>query len=381
MDFTYNEEQRMLTDSLRRLVADSWSFEQRRKRAAQTGLDQPAWQSLAELGVAGLLIPERYEGFGESPATLVAIQLELGRGLVSEPVIPSAVMSTALLLSCANEQINSECLPQMASGSLVCAIAYLEPGQRNAQRPAATQASAQADGFILNGKKKLVWLGASANTLIVSAVLDNETALFLVPADASGASAPGLTVQDFPTMDGYRCTDVEFSAVVVPAAALIAKGQSADDALAAAFDYGITALCAHAAGAMERLVEITADYLKTRHQFGRPLADFQVLQHRLADMLLHKELATSMAYVAATALGEVDVAERRRLLSSAKVSVAQAGRAIGQSAVQLHGGIGMTAELEVGDYFKRLTHTDFLLGDADFHLRRLEELFDREAVV
>lgn len=369
MDFTYNDEQRMLTDSLRRLVSDNWGAEQRRKRAAQPELDRQAWESLAELGVAGLLIPERYEGFGESPATLVAIQLELGKGLVSEPVIPSAVMATTLLLSAANDQINAELLPEMAGGALVCTVAYLEPGQRNVRRPGATHAVQKAKSYTLNGRKKLVWQGASADKLIVSAVLDGETALFLVPTDTQG-----LTVQDFPTMDGYRCADVELTGVVVEAKALIAQGKVADDALDNAMDYGIAAMCAHAAGAMDRLVEITADYLKTRRQFGRPLADFQVLQHRLADMLLHKELAISMAYVAATALGESDVAERQRLLSSAKVSVAEAGRYIGQSAVQMHGGIGMTAELEVGDYFKRLTHTDFLLGDTDFHLRRLEAL-------
>lgn len=373
MDFTYSEEQRMLTDSLRRLVADNWSFEKRRKRSRQEGLDQGAWQSLADLGVSGLLVPEQYEGYGESPATLVAVQLELGRGLVSEPVIPSAVMATALLLSSANEQINTECLPQMASGSLVCALAYLEAGQRNELRPVATRAVAGADGFILNGKKKLAWLGASAGRLIVTAVLNKETALFMVRADAAG-----IVMQDYPTIDGYRCADVELNDVHVPAAALIAQGHAADEALAYAMDYGIAAICAHAAGAMERLVEITAEYLKTRRQFGRPLADFQVLQHRLADMLLHKELAASVAYVAATALGEPNADERRRLLSSAKVSIAQAGRFVGQSAVQLHGGIGMTDELEVGDYFKRLTYTDYLLGDTDFHLKRLEDHFDRE---
>lgn len=373
MDFTYNEEQRMLTDSLRRLIADNWSFEQRRKRSQQPGLDANAWQSLADLGVSGLLVPEQYEGFGESPATLIAIQFELGRGLVSEPVIPSAVMATTLLLNGSNEQIKAECLPQMAAGSLVCAVAYLEPDQRNQLTPAATQAVASANGFVLDGKKKLVWQGSSAHKLIVSAVLDGETALFLVPADAAG-----VALQDFPTIDGYRCASIEFKGVQLPASALIAKGQEADDALAAAMDYGIAAICAHAAGAMGRLVEITAEYLKTRHQFGKPLADFQVLQHRLADMLLHKELAVSMAYVAASALGESNADERRRLLSSAKVSVAQAGRFIGQNAVQSHGGIGMTDELEVGDYFKRLTYTDYLLGDTDFHLKRLEELFDRE---
>lgn len=373
MDFTYNEEQRMFADSLRRLIADSFSFEQRRKRAGQQGLDKRVWQSLADLGVAGLLVPEQYEGFGESPATLVLMQRELGRGLVSEPVIPSAVMATMLILNGANEQIKTDYLPLMAAGKMVCALAYLEPDQRNQLIPASSQAVVQANDFILNGKKKLVWQGSSADKFIVSAILGGETALFLVSADADG-----VALQDYPTIDGYRCANIQFNAVALPETALIAQGQVADDALAIAMDYGITAMCAHAAGAMDRLVEITTDYLKTRQQFGRPLADFQVLQHRLADMLLRKELATSMAYVAASALGESDPTERRRLLSSAKVSAADAGRFVGQCAVQLHGGIGMTDELEVGDYFKRLTYIDFLLGDTDFHLKRLEEIFDQE---
>ncbi|RTZ41666.1 acyl-CoA dehydrogenase [Candidimonas sp. SYP-B2681] len=372
MDFTYNEEQRMLTDSLRRLVSDNWALAKRRERAQQQGLDQAAWQSLADLGVCGLLIPEQYEGYGESPATLVAVQFELGRGLVSEPVIPSAVICTTLLLNSSNEPLKTEILPLMASGSLVCAVAYLELDQRNEVGAATSSAVANPGGFTLDGAKKLVWLGASADQLIVSTVLDNETALFLVPADATG-----VVIQDFPTMDRYRCASISLNSVSVPQQALIARGQLADDALATALDYGVAALCAHAAGAMERLVEITAEYLKTRRQFGRPLAEFQVLQHRLADMLLHKELAVSMAYVAATALSASNADERRGLLSSAKVSVAQAGRFVGQNAVQLHGGMGMTDELEVGDYFKRLTFTDYLLGDTDFHLQRLEQLFDR----
>ncbi|NYT62542.1 acyl-CoA dehydrogenase family protein [Alcaligenaceae bacterium] len=373
MDFTYNEEQSMFADSVRRLVADGFSFEQRRKRAKQQGLDKQAWQSLADLGVAGLLVPAEYEGFGESPSTLVLIQSELGRGLVAEPVIPSAVMATALILNSGNEQIKTDCLPAMAAGEMVCALAYLEPDQRNQFAPVSTQAAASTDGFVLNGKKKLVWQGSSADKLIVSAVLNGETALLLVPADAAG-----LALQDYPTIDGYRCANIQFDNVAVPAAALIAKGKAADQAIAMAIDYGITAICAHAAGAMERLTEITTDYLRTRQQFGRPLADFQALQHRLADMLLHKELAVSMAYVAATALGETDPDERNRLLSSAKVKVAEAGRFVGESAVQMHGGIGMTDELDVGDYFKRLRYTDFLLGDTDFHLSRLEAIFDRE---
>lgn len=373
MDFTYNEEQRMLTDSLRRVVADNWTFEQRRARAKQSELDRDAWQSLAELGVSGLLIPEQYDGFGESPATLVAVQFELGRGLVSEPAIPSAVVATAALMHSGNDAMMAECLPHMASGDRVITLAYLETDQRNSVTPVVTQATADENGFILNGAKKLVWHGAQADQWIVSAVLNGETALFLVPADVHGAS-----LRDYPTIDGYRCAYIELDQVQLAQTALIASGKAAEAALDAAMDYGVTALCAHAAGAMQHLLEITADYLKTRQQFGRPLADFQALQHGLADMLLHQELATSMAYVAATALGETDPDVRRRLLSSAKVSVAENGRFVGQSAVQMHGGIGMTDELEVGDYFKRLTYTDQLFGNTDFHLSRLESLFERD---
>ncbi|NYT86458.1 acyl-CoA dehydrogenase family protein [Pollutimonas harenae] len=370
MDFTYNEEQRMLTDSLRRLVVEQWGFEQRRKRARQPELDRDAWQALVDLGIAGLLVPEQYDGFGESPATMAAIQLELGRGLVSEPVIPSTVMATTALLSSGNDTIQAECLPRMVTGEWIATVAYLEGDQCNGLTPSVTQAVAAAGGFTLNGSKKLVWQGVRATHLIVSAVLDGTMALFWIPADTASVS-----LKDYPTIDGDRCATIALDDVALPETALIAQGQEANAALAAAIDYGIAALCAHAAGAMQRLIEITVDYLKTRQQFGRPLADFQALQHRLADMLVRQELAASMAYVAAAALGEADPSERRRQLSSAKVSIAETGRYVGQNAVQLHGGIGMTDELEVGDYFKRLTYADYLLGNTDYHLTQLEALY------
>ena len=373
MDFTYNEEQRMLTDSLRRLMADGWAFEQRRERAAQTELNTASWQSLADVGVTGLIVPEEHGGFGESPATLVATQLELGRGLVAEPVIPSAVISTALLAHSDNEAVQAECLPSMAGGELVLALAYLEGNQHNNQTPQATQASKGGAGFVLNGAKKLVWAGGQAHKLIISAVLDGETALFLVDGNAQG-----LSRNDYPTMDGQRCAYITLDGVEVAEQALIAQGAAAEAALDAGIGYGVLALCAHAAGAMQRLVEITAEYLKTRQQFKRPLADFQALQFYLADMLIKQEVAISMAYVAAMGLGETDAEERQRLLSSAKVAVAEAGRFVGQTAVQLHGGIGVTHELEVGDFFKRLTFADYLLGDSDHHLNQLEALYQQE---
>ncbi|NYT78224.1 acyl-CoA dehydrogenase family protein [Alcaligenaceae bacterium] len=371
MDFTYDEQQRMLTDSLRRLVKDKFTFEARREQSQQSGLNNASWQSLAEVGVTGLLIPEQYDGFGESTATLVATQLELGRGLVSGPLIPSAVIATAVLLNSGNDTLKADYLPQMAAGSAVLALAYLEGEQQNDIEPSATRASETGDTYTLQGDKKLVWAGGSAHALIVSATLENELALFVVATDAEG-----LTLHDYPTIDGYRCATLQLNNVQVPKKALLARGEQARQALESGLDYGVTALCAHTAGAMEKLVEITAEYIKTRQQFGKPLAEFQVLQHRLADMMIKQELAASMAYVAATALGEEDIAERRRMLSSAKVLVPEYGRFVGESAVQMHGGIGMTDELEVGDYFKRITFVDYLLGNHDYHLDRLMALFD-----
>ncbi|NYT78829.1 acyl-CoA dehydrogenase family protein [Alcaligenaceae bacterium] len=368
MDFTYNDEQRMLADSLRKLVADNWSFDARRARAANPELDRLAWQSLADLGVTGLLVPEASGGFGEGANTLLVTQLELGRSLVAEPIIPSAVICTTVLAQSDNPAIVDTCLGQMADGTLVCALAYLEGSQRNSLTPVETRAEQSASGYTISGAKKLVWGGAQADRLIVSALLNDALALFLVPADAQG-----VAVTDFPTMDGYRCANVVLNGVVLPDDALIAVGEDAEKALELGLDFGVAALCAHAAGAMETLVQTTVEYLKTRRQFGRPLVDFQALQHKLAEMLVWQEHGMSMAYVAARGLAEHDAGDRARQVSAAKVAIAEAGRFIGEHAVQLHGGIGVTRELDVGDYFKWLTYVSYLLGSTDYHLTRVEQ--------
>lgn len=369
MDFAYSEEQRMLTDSLRRLMSDRWTYAERRARQQAGVLDQGAWSNLVELGVAGLLVPEEYGGFGETPATMLAVQRELGRGLISEPAISSAVMAVTLLSHCDNSIVKQRWLTAHAEGEAVLAIAWQEEGERYSLRPLGMRASIVNGGFSLEGRKVLVWHGAGAQALIVSAVLDGEMALFLVPADSKG-----LTIADYPTFDGSRASTVTFERVVVGLDQLIAKGPQAHGLLTLALDFGITALCAHASGAMEYLTEITIQYLKTRKQFGQPLAAFQVLQHRLGDMLTQQEMGLSMTYVATMGLAETDAAKRSRLVSMAKVEVAAAARFVGESAVQLHGGMGVTDELEVGDYFKRLTYTDLLLGDTNFHLQRMQDL-------
>ncbi|MNX44747.1 Acryloyl-CoA reductase (NADH) [compost metagenome] len=369
MDFLYTEEQRMLADSLRRLVDQAWTFPQRRARQAAGRLDAQAWGALAELGVLGLNISQDFGGFGEVPASLLPVHAELGRGLVSEPVIPSAVMGAALIDACGGAT-RGLWLPAIASGEAIVSVAYQEPGRRYDTDPLDCRAARTAEGWRLSGAKHLVWHGAAATAWLVSARgPQGQTVLLAVPADAGG-----VRVTDTPTLDGARCARLDMDAVGLPPEALLAEGEAADQALAHALQWGTAALCAHAAGAMERLLEITVEYLKTRKQFGQPLASFQALQHRLAEMLVAKELALSMAYVAVAALTEPDAAQRRRMIASAKLEAARAGRLVGQLAVQLHGGMGMTDELEVGDYFKRLTVVDQLLGDTAEQLAILEEL-------
>lgn len=369
MDFSYSEEQRMLTDSLQRLIADNWTRPKRRARQAAGILDQGAWNSLVELGIGGLLVPQDFGGFGESPATMLAVHQELGKGLVAEPAISSAVMGVTLLSHCHNDGLKQQWLSAHAEGEAIFALAWQEEGERDAQRPLSTRASVSPNGFVLDGKKILVWHGAAANALLVSAVLDDQTALFLVPA-----SAQGLNIVDFPTFDGSRAATISFERVAVAKENLIAQGDEASALLASALDFGIVALCAQACGAMAYLTDVTIQYLKTRKQFGQPLASFQVLQHRLGEMVMHAEMALSMAYVATIGLSDPDAAKRSRLVSMAKIEVAAGARFVGESAVQLHGGMGVTDELEVGDYFKRLTYLDLLLGDTNYHLQRLQEL-------
>lgn len=372
MDFTYSEEQRMLADSLRRFLESEYVFAARRTRSRSlSGFDRAVWDGLAEMGVLGLNLPTQYGGFGEGAASRLVVQRELGRALVLEPVIPATVCAAAVLEKYGTAAQKDRWLPSLACGEKIISIAWQETDSRYRPESVRTVAKRTASGYVLDGAKALVWHGEVADALIVSAHLADagDFALFLVDRETEG-----LAITGYPTMDGMRAADVTFSNASLPEQALIGRTGDGLAALAHAFDHGIAALCADAAGAMERLIEITSEYLGTRKQFDAPLASFQALQHRVAEMLIHKELALSMAYVAAQALDEPDDAKRSRMLSAAKVTVAKAGRFVGQQAVQLHGGMGMTDELEVGDYFKRLTMADTMFGDCDYHLERYCEV-------
>lgn len=366
MDFSYTEEQRQLADTLRRYADNEYTTEHRRKVAReQDGLCRKAWQAYADFGVLGLNVPEAYGGFAGRTTDTLAVQIEAGRALLLEPIIASSVISVDMLASHGSEHLKETWLPALADGSKILTPAWQERGARYDFRAPQTQASRAGEGYRIDGVKLHVWHGGAADAFIVSAWNGeaNDVSLFVVPANA-----PGVTVRTYPTVDGQRAAEVAFESVYVPAEDRLGDPRKGAAILESGLDRGIAALCAASVGAMERLIEMTADYLRTRKQFGQPLSAFQALRHRLADMLVQKELALSSAHLAAASLESPCAQERRRGISAAKAMSAKAGRFVGQHAIQLHGGIGVTAELVLGDYFKFLTAAGQLFGDADHHV-------------
>ena len=368
MDFNFNPEQTQFADALKRWIARDYDFEARRAIVhSETGVSDAAWATLAELGMTALPVPEAQGGFAGSAVDMFVVMQELGRGLVVEPYFATVLGAEFLRLGGRHAAL----LEQVASGELKLACALGERQSRHDMRDIATQAMPDGDGYVLNGEKKVVLHGAQAGMLVVSARSSGEQraeegiSLFVVPGDAAG-----LRIADYRTLDGLRAADVVFDKVRVDACAVIGTPGAGWPILDAALDYGAGLLCAEAVGAMEAIFEATLDYLKTRQQFGAPIGKFQALQHRMADMYIHLEQARSMVLLAAVRLGSSDAAERRRAVSAAKYRINLAARFIGQQAVQLHGGMGVTDELPAAHYFKRLASIELTLGDADHHLAR-----------
>jgi alkylation response protein AidB-like acyl-CoA dehydrogenase len=368
MDFNPNEEQRQFADALRRWVARDYDFTRRRSIvASDAGVSAQAWAALAELGMTALPIPAAHGGFDGGGADLLAVMQELGRGLVVEPYL--ATMMGARMLAVAGG--HGALLEQVAAGTLTLACALGERQARHELFDIATTATMQPDGgFMLSGAKTAVVHGAQAGALIVSARSGGATrdtagiSLFVV-----AAGAPGLTIVDSRTPDGQRAASVVLSDVPVPASALLGVAGAGWETLDAAADYGAALLCFEALGAMDALFAATLDYLKTRQQFGAPIGKFQALQHRMADMYIHLEQARSMALLAAAHL-DGEAPGRRRIVSAAKMRIGRAAAFVGRQAVQLHGGMGVTDELPVSHYFRRLAMIEPTLGDADHHLQR-----------
>ncbi|MEB0133739.1 acyl-CoA dehydrogenase family protein [Actimicrobium sp. CCC2.4] len=368
MDFTFTQEQQQFSDALRRWVDKDYTFDQRKKIVlSDSGTSDIAWTTLTELGMTALPVAEEQGGFNGSAIDMQVVMHEIGRGLVIEPYWSTMLGAQFLKLAGGHDSL----LEQVASGALKLACALGEKQARYDLFDIATTATPHGDGFVLNGTKTVVIHGAQAGMLVVSARsagTRRDTAgisLFVLPA-----TTDGIAVRDYRTIDCQRAADVTFTDVKVPASALLGTAGEGWDILDAATDYGIALLCAEAVGVMESLNNATLEYLKTRQQFGVPIGKFQALQHRMADMFMHLEQARSMATLAAVKVTATDPAERRRTVSAAKARIGQAMKYVGQQAVQLHGGMGVTNELPAAHHFKRLTIIELTLGDTDHHLAR-----------
>jgi hypothetical protein len=358
MNFDFNEDQRALQDTVQRFVTKDYTFETRRAiRDSGAGWSRDVWQALADLGVLALNIDEEYGGLGYGPQETGLVMGAFGAGLLLEPWLAAAVIAPALIRRTTSADFQEECLPNIATGETIVVLAHHD---------ARNEPVTEIDGS-LSGRKAVVAHGDCADLLLVSArTAQGTTGLFAVRPGAEGVS-----LRDYPTLDGQRAADLVLSNAP---AARIDAGSKTLAAIEAALDIGLAAVCAEAVGIMDATIAATTEYLKTRQQFGQPIGRFQALQHRMADMLLHLEQARSMSYLAAMHCTNEDTFARQRSLSAAKVTIGQACRFIAQNAVQLHGGMGMTDELMLSHWFKRLTAIEMSFGDTDSHLQRFARL-------
>jgi len=375
MDFDLNDEQRQLKESVDRLLLDSYGDLNLRLGYMKQpqGYSAKLWQQYADLGLLAIPFAEEYGGLGQGLTETMIVAEAFGRALVVEPYFATVVLGGGALRHAGNPALLAELIPPMVQGSLTVALAHQERQARYDLADTATTARADGrGGYTLEGEKCVVLAGASADKLIVSARVSggrrdrNGIGLFLLDAKANG-----LTRRDYPTQDGFRAADIGFSAVRVAAEGVLAGPEQGLQVLERVVEEAIAALAAESVGAMAALHELTVDYLKTRKQFGQPIGSFQVLQHKAVDMFTALEQARSMAYYATMMAAEPDAGARHKAIAAAKVQIGRSARFIGETAIQLHGGIGMTMEYKAGHYFKRLTMIDMAFGDADHHLREL----------
>jgi len=376
MDFDLSEEQRLLKDSVERLVADKYDFESRKRYGAEPkGYSDALWTQYAELGILGLPFAEEDGGFGGGAVDTMIVMEALGRALVLEPYLATVVLGGGALRRAGSAAQRQKIIPQIAEGSLKLALAHAEPQARYNLANVAATAKRDGDSWVLNGAKSGVLHGDSADLLVVSArvsgdqTAENGVALFLVPADAGG-----LTRRGYATQDGLRAADIDMAGVRVGADALIGGESDGLAVIRRVYDDAIAATSAEAVGAMQRALELTVEYIKTRNQFGQPIGNFQALQHQAVDMFTALEQARSMAMYATMMTQEEDADERARAMAATRVQVGRSGRVVGKNGVQLHGGVGVTIEFAIGHYFKRLTMIDAMFGDADHHLGILSDL-------
>jgi len=374
MDFSFTEEQSMLRDTVASYLADHYSFDQRRAMLGQEpGWSPAVWKAFAEeLGILGAPFSEDLGGLGGGPVENMIVMQEMGRSLVVEPYLGTVVIGGGFLKHSGHPDAEA-LIGQIIAGEAIFAFAYAEPQARYNLADLKTTAKKDGGAYVLNGAKAVVIGGPYATHLIVTARTDGGqrdaqgVSVFIVPADA-----PGVTRRDYPTVDGFRASEIAFENVKLGAGALVGPEGQALPLIEKVVDEAVAATCAEACGVLSKLHEGTLDYTRQRKQFGQPISAFQVLQHRMVDMFIQVEQSISMTYMATIKLA--DDRQRSKAVSAAKVQIGKACKFVGQNAIQLHGGMGMTDEMAIGHYYKRATMIEAAFGSTDHFLARYEFL-------
>lgn len=371
MDFSFDENQQMLRDSVSRFVAQKYDFETR--QAIVAGERDDFWPLFAELGWLMVPFPEELGGLGGSAADLLAIMEELGKGLVVEPYLAGAVLAGGIVAAADSGPRQSEVLEALMAGTLQLAFAFTEPDSRYRLDDVATVAAADDGSLILRGRKAVVLNAPRADRIIASVRTagsrygrDGISLVYIDPA------APGVRLRDYRTVDGELAAEMSLDDVRVPETDLLGPAGSAIENIERSVDRATIAACAEAVGVMGTIFRKTLEYTRVRKQFGVPIASFQALQHRMAEMFMEYEQARSITFMAAMQL-DAHQDHAPAAVSAAKSRVGRAARLVGEESVQLHGGIGVTEELDVGHYFKRLTSLQQLFGSTDFHTARFRQ--------
>lgn len=374
MNFDYSDEQNMLRDSIAKWAAGQYDFDKRRAALASEDAWKKNWATFAELGLLAAPLPEDFGGLGGGHIDVSVVTEELGKALVVEPYVPTVVIGAGALKYAGSSAQKEEHLNAVAAGERVIAFAQAEPKSRWSLQDITTSAKKDGAGYALNGHKAVALGAPQADYLLVTARTGGAqreakgVSLFIVPK-----AAKGVTTRDYPTMDGTRAAEVYFENVALGAEHLIGAADAALPVIERVVDEANAAYCHEAVGCMRMMTDLTREYAKTRKQFGRAIAEFQVLQHRMVDMFMATEEGVSMALLATLKL-DADDEERAKAAAAAKVSIGRGARFVGQAAVQIHGGMGVTDEMRVGHYFKRVTMLDATLGNVDHHLKRYTAL-------
>jgi len=375
MDFDLSEEQRLLKESIDGLLTDSYDFDARKKyQKEKGGWSKAVWGKLAEQGLLGLPFAEADGGFGAGAVETMIVMEALGKALVLEPYLATVVIGGGFLRHGGSDAQKTAHVAGVIDGSKTFAFAQLEKNSRYDLHDVATTAKKKGSGWVIDGEKFVVINGENADTLIVTARTKGDRrdrsgiGVFLVPSNAKG-----VTKKSYPTQDGLHAADISFTGVEVGADAAIGNPEDSIALIERVVDEARGALCAEAVGLMDESLAATVEYIKTRKQFGVPIGSFQSLQHRASDMFVAVEQARSMSMFATMASEFDDPKERAKAIAAAKVQIGKSMKYVGQQAIQLHGGIGMTMEAKIGHYFKRLTMIENTFGDTDYHLRRVSD--------